>query len=213
MLNNLTIKKYIILFLLISALSCISLADSTLHITGIIEPVHGPVANFTGFPLSGSAPLIVRFTDQSTGMVTSWAWDFENDGRVDSRLRNPLTVYRNPGTYSVRLTVSGPDGSSERVREDYITVTGPLRPPVARFSQSLRFGVAPLTVRFTDTSLGNPTSYLWTFGDGTTSTAVNPVHTYTYPGFYRVSLQVNNDGGTSNAGGVVAVLRPWFRPF
>ena len=210
---NHTIQKYIILLLLISALSCISLADSTLHITGVIEPVHGPVANFTGSPLSGSAPLIVRFTDRSTGPVTAWAWDFENDGRVDSRLRNPLAVYRNPGTYSVRLTVSGPDGSSERVREDYITVTGPVRPPVARFSQDTRFGFAPLTVRFTDRSIGNPTSYLWTFGDGTTSTAVNPVHTYTYPGFYRVSLQVNNDGGTSNAGGVVAVLRPWFRPF
>ncbi|HIH27784.1 MAG TPA: PKD domain-containing protein [Methanoregulaceae archaeon] len=132
---------------------------------------------------------------------------------MDSRLRNPLTVYRNPGTYSVRLTVSGPDGSGERTREDYITVTIPVRPPVARFSQDTRFGFAPLTVRFTDRSIGNPTSYLWTFGDGATSTAANPVHTYLDPGFYRVSLQVSNDGGTSTAGGMVVVLRPWFRPF
>ena len=207
--NNLTIQKYVILFLLISALSCISLADSTLHITGVIEPVHGPVANFTGFPLSGSAPLIVRFTDQSTGPVTAWAWDFENDGRVDSRLRNPLTVYRNPGTYSVRLTVSGPDGSGERTREDYITVTIPVRPPVARFSQDTRFGPAPLTVRFTDRSQGDPTGYLWTFGDGATSPEINPVHTYTSPGLYRVSLTVTSDGGSSTSRGFVVVRRLW----
>lgn len=210
---NLTIKKFVILFMFISALSCISLADSTLQITGIIEPAHGPVANFTGFPLSGTAPLIVRFTDRSEGQVTSWAWDFDNDGRVDSRVRNPVTVYRNPGIYSVRLTVSGPDGSDELIRKNYIAVTGTVRPPVARFSQSARFGFAPFTVQFTDTSLGNPSSYLWSFGDGATSTEANPAHTYMEPGLYRVRLLVSNDVGTARAIGLVNVLRPWFRPF
>ena len=167
------------------------------------------VADFSATPRSGAAPLIVRFTDLAAGTITSRQWDFQDDGRVDSISRNPSFIYRDPGVYPVRYTVSGPDGSDEIVREGYITVTATARPPVARFSQDTRFGPAPLTVRFTDRSQGDPTGYLWTFGDGATSPEINPVHTYTSPGLYRVSLTVTSDGGSSTSRGFVVVRRLW----
>jgi PGF-pre-PGF domain-containing protein len=52
-------------------------------------------------------------------------------------------------------------------------------------------------VRFTDQSTGNPTSWSWSFGDGATSTAQNPIHTYTAPGTYTVSLTATTAGGSS----------------
>ena len=64
----------------------------------------------------------------------------------------------------------------------------------ANFSVDKRSGTAPLTVTFTDTSTGSPTSWLWTFGDGATSTDRHPIHTYTAPGNYTVTLAV--DGRT-----------------
>jgi PKD repeat protein len=51
-------------------------------------------------------------------------------------------------------------------------------------------------VAFRDTSTGNPTSWSWDFGDGTTSTAQNPTHTYTAPGTYDVRLTVANTVGS-----------------
>ncbi|HOZ46818.1 MAG TPA: choice-of-anchor Q domain-containing protein [Candidatus Hydrogenedentes bacterium] len=71
---------------------------------------------------------------------------------------------------------------------------------VADFSADITSGTAPLTVQFTDlsTTSGAPiTGWLWDFGDGTTSTAQNPTHTYTASGFhlYKVSLSVTNADG------------------
>jgi PKD repeat protein len=59
---------------------------------------------------------------------------------------------------------------------------------------SLRFGIAPLTVTFTNTTegLSGAATYLWRFGDGTTSTTTHPTHTYTQTGLYTVSLQVTD---------------------
>jgi PKD repeat protein len=74
-------------------------------------------------------------------------------------------------------------------------------PPEADFSAAPLYGFAPLTVHFTDTSCGAPKSWTWDFGDGSTSTAKNPVHIYTQPGSaYSVSLTVNNTlgGGVTN---------------
>jgi len=61
------------------------------------------------------------------------------------------------------------------------------------FSLHPGYGPAPLTVSFTDESLGNPTSFYWQFGDGYTSTEQNPVHTYHIPGVYTVTLRATNN--------------------
>ncbi|HNS83642.1 MAG TPA: PKD domain-containing protein, partial [Methanolinea sp.] len=63
-------------------------------------------------------------------------------------------------------------------------------PLFAGFSASPVFGKAPLTVTFTDESFGNPTFYIYDFGDGFKSMDPNPAHTYRFPGRYTVSQKV-----------------------
>jgi len=83
-----------------------------------------PVADFSGSPTSGTAPLTVFFSDLSTGDITSWSWDF-GDGVGTSTAQNPSYRYDNAGTYTVSLTVTGPGGSDTETKPDYITVTAP----------------------------------------------------------------------------------------
>jgi parallel beta-helix repeat protein len=156
------------------------------------------VANFTVNVTSGTAPLDVKFTDASTGTVSSYAWYFNNDGNIDSKEQSPSYTYGKAGTYTVNLTVSNADGSDSEVKTGYIKVTGSSPgKPVAAFSASPASGKAPLTVTFTDTSTGTPTKWKWSFGDGTSSTQQNPVHKYSKAGKYTVSLTVTNAKGSN----------------
>jgi len=113
-----------------------------------------PVAGFASDVVSGTAPLTVRFTDQSYN-ATAWAWDFENDGIIDNTTQSPSWTYTTAGTYSINLTVTGPGGSDSEIKHGYITVSGAFPLPVAAFSADPLSGTAPLTVQFTDASTGN----------------------------------------------------------
>jgi gliding motility-associated-like protein len=153
-----------------------------------------PVPAFTATPLSGCSPLLVNFTDQSTG-ATSWVWDLGNG--VISNQQNPSTVYVTPGTYTVTLTVSNANGSQTLTKTNYITVNNP---PVAEFSASVTSGCFPLRTQFNDLStpgIGSIVSWSWSFGDGSSSTIQNPQHTYLNSGNYSVTLTVVNSSGCS----------------
>ncbi|MBU2650928.1 MAG: VCBS repeat-containing protein [Bacteroidetes bacterium] len=67
----------------------------------------------------------IQFTDLSLGLLTSWEWDFDNDGTVDATERNPVYAYTLPGIYSVKLTVSDGSNTQSEVKTDYITVQSP----------------------------------------------------------------------------------------
>ena len=82
--------------------------------------VPAPVANFTADTVKGMAPLSVNFSDQSTGSITSWAWNFGDGG--SSTEQDPNYTYSSSGTYAVSLTVEGPGGSDTETKTDYITV-------------------------------------------------------------------------------------------
>ena len=69
--------------------------------------------------------------------------------------------------------------------------------PVAAFSASPTSGTKPLKVQFTDKSTNTPTSWKWNFGDGTTSTTHNPLHTYIKKGKLTVTLTATNTAGSS----------------
>ncbi|MGA1823315.1 MAG: Ig-like domain-containing protein [bacterium] len=71
--------------------------------------------------------------------------------------------------------------------------------PVAYFTGSPTVGVPPLTVQFTDLSLYNPTSWSWDFGEGSVSSEQNPLHIFTDPGIYTVTLTAHNALGASDA--------------
>ncbi|MDD5144281.1 PKD domain-containing protein, partial [Methanoregula sp.] len=90
----------------------------------IVTTPSAPVAGFTATPTSGPAPLVVQFTDSSTGVIASYAWDFNNDGIVDSTSKNPTYTYTKAGNFTVNLTVSNTGGSSSSVMTDPISVTG-----------------------------------------------------------------------------------------
>jgi len=150
-----------------------------------------PVADFSGTPLSGDAPLNVNFTDLSINNPESWTWDF-GDGESSTN-QNPNHTYNMPGTYTVSLTVSNSGGSDTETKTDYIIVSAV--PPTANFSGSPTTGVVPLEVSFTDQSTAGTyaiTSWEWDFGDGNTSSIQNPNHTYNSPGDFTVSLTVSD---------------------
>ncbi|NCF65864.1 MAG: M6 family metalloprotease domain-containing protein [Chloroflexi bacterium] len=156
--------------------------------------VYDPVtANFNSIPTIGPTPLMVNFTNNSNGDVDTCLWAF-GDGNTSNNCENPSHTYLNIGNYTVSLTVTGLGGDSNtKTRSAYIVAS---EPASAAFSGSPVAGLAPLTVDFTNSSTGGYNSCLWTFGDGNSSTDCNdPSHTYSRPGVYSVSLEINGSGG------------------
>ena len=143
-----------------------------------------PTAYFSGTPRSGNKPLTVSFNNESTGLRTVVQYDF-GDGMISSSTWTH--TYEEVGTYTVRLTITGPGGTDIETKTDYIIVA---EPPEADFTAERTKGIKPLTVQFTDISTGTIDSYSWDFGDGGTSTLRNPSHTYTQSGDFAVSLTV-----------------------
>jgi PKD repeat protein/CubicO group peptidase (beta-lactamase class C family) len=88
-----------------------------------------PIAEFSAHPTDCTAPCNVDFTDLSSGEITTWGWDFDNDTVIDSNIQHPSHIYDAPGIYTVVLSVSGPDGSEAITKKDYITVKDPNIPP------------------------------------------------------------------------------------
>jgi len=161
-----------------------------------------PVANFTGVPRSGIAPLIVTFNDTSTGSPTSWTWTFGDGGVCTTR--NSTHTYTSPGTYTVALSAGNTGGSNSITQKDYITV---LKPSTATalttnctpsvYGQPIRFtakvspvppgsGIPTGTVTFTDGSVTLGTVVLDSTGEGNLGISSLAVGTHrvnaTYPG-------------------------------
>jgi PKD repeat protein len=96
-------------------------ADTETQSGYVIVSEPAPVAEFSGTPLSGAAPLDVAFTDLSTGPITTWAWTFGDGG--SSGLPSPQHVYTTGGSFAVSLTVTGPGGSDTTTKTAYVTVS------------------------------------------------------------------------------------------
>jgi gliding motility-associated-like protein len=154
-------------------------------------------ANFTATPVSGCTPLVVNFSDLSTGNPVQWHWNLGN--ATISFLQNPSATYFAPGQYTVTLIVTNAAGISDTLtKTQYITVNGK---PTVNFTAAPLTGCYPLPVHFTDQSVagsGTVSAWLWDFGDGISSTLQNPLHTYTGSGNYNVSLRVTNSAGCIN---------------
>lgn len=152
-------------------------------------------ANFTANITTGCEPLVVNFTDASTGGATSWKWDFGNG--ATSTNQNASALYLTAGTYTVKLKVSNSTGSDSITKTNYITVSSK---PNITFTASDTAGCAPKTVAFTSSVTPPGTyTYVWDFGNGGTSTVANPNYTYTTPGNYTVSVLVRNAAGCENS--------------
>ncbi|HTS16405.1 MAG TPA: PKD domain-containing protein [Verrucomicrobiae bacterium] len=243
--------------------------------------VTGPAAHFSATPTSGSSPLVVTFTDTSTGTITNRVWNLGDGTVITTTATTLLHTYTCGGPYTVSLTVRGTGGSNTSTQTSLITVAdttppvittcAPSRaasanavgqatvpdfttsvqatdncttstalmrtqsppagtvvsvgvtrvlitvtdvsgnsssctttftvqapPPFAQFTASPRSGLAPLVVTFDNSSTGLITSVLWVFGDGATSSATSPTHTYTNAATFSVTLTAQSPAGTNS---------------
>ena len=166
-------------------------AGSTTETKSNYITVYDPTnANFTASMTSGIAPFQANFTNTSSGDYSMSNWSF-GDGST-STLNNPSHTYSTVGIYTVSLTVSGLGSSDTETKTGYISVYQPVS---ASFIASPTSGNSPLLVNFTNTSTGDFSSILWSFGDGSTSSETNPTHSYLSIGTYTVSLTVSGNGG------------------
>lgn len=176
-----------------------SIVFCSIFIISCEEKEDPPVASFNCDKTSGPIPLKVDFTFTSQGKISSYVWDFGDGGT--STTQNPQHTYVNAGTYTAKLTVTGPGGSNSSTK----TITATQLPPSCSFTSDKASGAIPLTVNFTSTSSGTITSYSWNFGDGSSSTSQNPSHTYNTNGSYTVTLTVNGPGGSDSDSKTISV--------
>ena len=108
------------------------------------------VANFSSNTTSGCAPLIVSFTDISTGNPTQWKWTLGNG--TTATQQNPTTTYFFPGSYTVKLIIQNASGNDSIEKINYIFVS---ELPTVNFSASVTSGCYPLPVQFNDLTTNN----------------------------------------------------------
>ncbi len=144
-------------------------------------------------PSTGVAPLAVSLSGTVTGGTPpyTYAWTF-GDG-ASSSLASPSHTYLAAGTYIASLTVTDSLANQKSVSAS-VTVIAVL---VATGSSDVSSGPVPLLVTFSVSASGGtgPFSYNWDFGDGSTSTDQNPVHTFKQPGSYTVKVEVRDSSG------------------
>jgi gliding motility-associated-like protein len=153
-------------------------------------------ADFTSNIHQGCSPLVVQFTDLSTGNPTSWFWDLGN-GAVSS-YKNAGAIYINPGSYTVKLHIKNELGQDSIIKTNYITV---YENPAIAFTATPSEGCAPFNVNFSDKSSagsGTITGWIWDFGDGNISNVQNPSHIYNIADTFNVSLTAINNFGCKN---------------
>ena len=144
-------------------------------------------ASFTTTTTSGTNTA--QFINSSYGNYLYYTWDF-GDGE-DSHLENPSHTYSQFGTYYVCLNIY--DSVNTTCSDficDSVTVNGPAACN-ASFSQTVN-GMDIQLTNNSSGSVGTSFSYLWDFGDGSTSTLENPSYTYSTPGFYSVCLTISD---------------------
>ncbi len=167
---------------------CLTIGDSAgCTSTSCQQITIGPVGCYSNFSFSPDSVnlLNLHFTDLSFSGTTGWIWEF-GDGDSAST-QNTTHTYNSAGWYNVCLTTF--DSISNCV--DTYCQTIEVSNCYASYA-TVADSTDPYTVHFIDNSLGNPTSWLWDFEDGTTSTQQNPVHTYPFDAWHWVCLTTTN---------------------
>jgi gliding motility-associated-like protein len=151
------------------------------------------VAGFTASPTSGCPPLLVSFTNTTSPATgTTYSWDMGN-GSGPITLTDPGTSYLTSGTYTVTLTAT--HGVTSSSHTQIITV---YPTPDIHFTASDTAICPGIPVTFSNTTNGGvpgPVTYLWSFGDGYTSTNSAFSHFYSIPGHFNITLNATNANG------------------
>lgn len=183
--------------------------DETLEGRSALPPL--PDIDFTTSPAVVTPGNPVTFSGVDLGApasapIVSWQWDF-GDGSPIATGQVVAHPYSTGGPFTVLLTVI--DNLGRIVARQRTGFNPALFPSFTKSASSGFVDTANLSVAFTDTSTGPVTSWLWNFGDGTTSTLQNPTKVYDKAGTYSVTLQVNGLA-TSDPQTVVVTFRETF---
>ncbi len=173
--------NYYVTLIAISNKGCID--DSTKQVG--VYPL--PVANFDGSNICLNQPpaLFTESSSVSTGSITSWQWDFGDNG--SSSVQNPSHSYQNDGLFNVRLIVTSNNGCKDTLIKQ--TTIYPL--PVVNFNADTSSGCKSLCVNFSDVSSVPGDSVIlwnWSFGDGATAVGKNTEHCFFNDGQYDITL-------------------------
>jgi PKD repeat protein len=151
-----------------------------------------------------TAGIGCQFTDGSSdsdGSIATRSWTFGNG--TTSTATSPLITYAAAGSYSVILQVTDNAGSPGSVTKSITVSAAPNRTPTAAFAvPSCRAGASCQFIDGSSDPDGSIATRSWTFGNGVTSAATNPLITYAAAGSYSVTLKV-----TDNAGGTGSVTK------
>jgi gliding motility-associated-like protein len=155
-----------------------------------------PTPNFTAPDVTDcKVPFTVNFSDASTG-ATGWSWNFGDGGT--SNAQNPSHTYTTLGNYTVTLVATGANGCKDSViKNQFVRI----QKPIVGMNSFPQEGCIPYTINPTPnvTAVDGVSSYLWDFGDGFTSAAQNPTHTYTIQGNYTVKLVITTNDGCKDS--------------
>lgn len=162
--------------------------------------VNGPIAKFSASNTNGCIGLTTTFNDvsQTDGQnkLVRWQWNF-GDSTIQTDTAAPFQhVYKDTGTFSVKLQVTDAAGCTDTVTlSNIVTTTNPM----AKFLVDT-LTCPGSTLRFTNTT-SNATNYtsLWSFGDGATSTAASPTHAYADTGRYTIQLKITDTNGCTDS--------------
>jgi len=140
--------------------------------------------------------MIRYFQDMSQGSIIQWSWDF-GDGTT-SEEQNPVHEFTEPGYYNVCLTITTSDScSSQYCTMVEVGVTPDCMAmfdyyPAVYCDDALSKCIGSTVMQLVDYSYGNIISWLWDFGDGTTSSEQNPIHEFPDLGEYLVCLNISS---------------------
>ncbi|MCE3278313.1 MAG: hypothetical protein K0S44_504 [Bacteroidetes bacterium] len=157
----------------------------------IVLYVNSPLNSFTMVPDSSNSLNYLAFNSTS-GNNLSYSWNF-GDGS-GSTLQSPTHLYSNPGTYTVTLISNSSTCSDTTSQTINVVSTPPSCLSLFNIGDDVS-SFSPYAYTIYNFSYGGSLSYLWDFGDGSTSTLANPSHLYAGSGPYEICLTINNGSG------------------
>ena len=172
--------------------SCVDSVSKPIIILG--SPVISPFIINRG--ISCSSPMVVNFSDTSAG-ATNWHWNFTGNPGDTSNLQNPTFTYLTNNLFAPTLTIKNANGCSSTISKTFNTAqpTATIHADTTLIPSAIY--CADVQATFKALSSDTLATFFWTFGDGTTSTSPNPVHTFTQPGTYIINLSFTTIHGCS----------------
>ncbi|WP_169978984.1 PKD domain-containing protein [Tautonia rosea] len=169
-----------------------------------IDRVSGSRSVSAGNGYSGQegAPITLRATASSDNSDLTFSWDLNGDGTSDATGQEIVHVFPDNGTYPVTVRVTDPSGQEASATTTVTVTNAPPRVTLTSPTEGVIGNPLVFESIATDPSSIDQAAafkYVWDFGDGTTSTAARPNHTYTTAGTYNVSVTVTDkDGGVGS---------------